>query len=218
MEPIRAVIFDLDGVIVSTDECHYRAWQRLADEEGIPFDRGGNERLRGVSRMQSLEIILQRAARTYTDRQKSDMATRKNGYYLQLIQKLTPADALPGAIVLVTGLKARGVKVALASSSRNAEAILDLIGQRATFDAIVTGNDITCSKPDPQVFLIAARRLGAPPDQCLVVEDAEAGIQAALAAGMRALAVGPAAAQPGATLYAADLTTITPDDLLKRLC
>lgn len=214
MCPIIAVIFDLDGVIVCTDEYHYLAWRRLADDEGIPFDRQTNERLRGVSRMRSLDILLEAADRTYTDQQKAAMADRKNACYVAMIQALTPSDVLPGALTIIDELKARGVAVAVASSSRNAGTILDRIGLPDAFDAVVDGNGISRSKPDPQVFLLAAERLGVCPANCLVVEDAHAGVDAGLAAGMRVLAVGSAAAHPGAALRMADLSKATVDQLL----
>ena len=148
-EPILGVIFDLDGVIVSTDDCHYLAWKRMADEEGIPFDRKVNERLRGVSRMASLEIILEKATKTYTEEQKVEMATRKNGYYVELIQQLTADAMLPGAMATLDMLKKRGVKIAIGSSSRNTPIILRQIGLDGYFDAVADGNQITHSKPDP---------------------------------------------------------------------
>jgi beta-phosphoglucomutase len=211
---VRAVIFDLDGVLVSTDEFHYRAWQRLADEEGIPFDRDANNRLRGVGRMQCLEIMLERSPRSYTPNQKAALADRKNRYYRESLTALSPADVLPGAWEVLRGLKARGVKVAVASSSRNAPDILRRTGLAGVPDATADGNDITRSKPDPEVFLAAARRLGVAPAECLVVEDAASGVEAAAAAGMPCLAVGAAAGHPLANLSAADLASITVDEML----
>lgn len=211
---VKAVIFDLDGVIVSTDDCHYRAWQRMADEEHIPFSRQINERLRGVSRMDSLAIILEKATRTYGEAEKEAMAARKNAYYVELIGRLTPADILPGAMDVLTALKARGVKVAIGSSSRNTPVILRQIGLSDFFDAVADGNQITRSKPDPEVFLLAARLLGLPAADCLVVEDADAGVEAALAGGMKALGVGSAASNPRATYRAADLAAVTLDTIL----
>lgn len=203
--PIFGVIFDLDGVIVSTDNCHYLAWKRMADEEGIYFDRTINERLRGVSRMESLEIILERAQRPYTDDEKQAMAARKNAYYVELIGSLTREDILPGALDTLSLLKKRGVKVAIGSSSKNTPIILRQIGLENAFDAVADGNAITRSKPDPEVFVLAARLLGLEPENCLVVEDADAGIEAALGGGMRALGVGSAAENPAATFHAPDL-------------
>jgi beta-phosphoglucomutase len=214
MRPIRAVIFDLDGVIVSTDEFHYRSWQRLADEEGIHFDRHINERLRGVSRMESLAILLERSHRQYSAAEKAAMAERKNKYYKEFIQTLTPSDILPGASPIVNGLKAKGVKVAIGSSSKNALTLLARIGMGHTFDAVVCGTDISHSKPDPEVFLVAARRLGVSPEECLVVEDAAAGVEAARTGNMRVLAIGSAAGNGRATACAIDLSSISLDKLL----
>ena len=210
---IRGVIFDLDGVIVTTDDCHYRAWKRMADEEGINFDRSINERLRGVSRMDSLSIILERAGKPYTEAQKEEMAARKNRYYVDLISALTPEDILPGALEVINALKAKGIRVAIGSSSRNTPIILRQIGLSNAFDAVSDGNQITHSKPHPEVFLLAAKLLQLPPAECLGVEDADAGIEAALAGGMKALGVGSAAKNPRATYRAetladADLTEI----------
>ncbi len=207
------VIFDLDGVIVSTDDCHFLAWKALADEEGVAFDRHDNERLRGVSRMESLDILLEKSEREYSDSEKLDLATRKNNVYRELINELTPDDILPGVMDLLNGLKADGVKIAIGSSSKNSPAILERIGLAGFFDAEADGNDISRSKPDPEVFLLAAKRLGLPANECLVVEDADAGVESALAAGMRVLGVGSAAENQSATMRAADLSTVAPKDL-----
>ena len=205
-EKILGVIFDLDGVIVSTDNCHYLAWQRMADEEGIAFDRTVNERLRGVSRMESLEIILERAAKAYSDEEKLELASRKNAYYVELIGSLTENDILPGALETIQMLKERGVKVAIGSSSRNTPIILKQIGLSDAFDAVADGNAIKHSKPDPEVFLLAASLLKLDPKNCLVVEDADAGIEAGLGGGMRTLGVGSASRNPRATFAAEDLS------------
>ena len=204
-DQILGVIFDLDGVIVSTDNCHYLAWKRMADEEGISFDRTVNERLRGVSRMESLAIILEKAAKEYSEEEKQAMAARKNGYYVELIGSLTENDILPGALDTLNMLKEKGIKVAIGSSSRNTPIILRQIGLSDAFDAVADGNAIKNSKPDPEVFLLAAKLLKLDPANCLVVEDADAGIEAALAGGMRALGVGSAAANSAATFTASDL-------------
>lgn len=195
---IQGVIFDLDGVLVSTDELHYAAWKRLADREEIYFDRAINDRLRGVSRMASLEIILERAGRTYSEDEKQEMASFKNGLYVDLLDGLTPADVLPGVIETLDGLAARGVHTAVGSSSKNAKKILEKTGLLDRFDAVADGTDVTRSKPDPEVFLCAAKKLGVEPALCAVVEDAEAGIEAAKAGGMTALAVGGARKSPHA--------------------
>ena len=200
---IEAVIFDLDGVIVSTDECHYRAWKKTADEEGIYFDRKINDRLRGVSRMDSLEIVLERAERLYTDEEKVELAERKNNYYKQYIKKLTKDDILSGVNENLAELKAKGIKVAIGSSSKNTPDILKYIGLDNYFDAVSDGNNITKSKPDPEVFLKAADMLGVPYEKCLVVEDADSGIEAGKRAGMYTLAVNNA---KGADYSLADLS------------
>ncbi|MEZ6190409.1 MAG: beta-phosphoglucomutase [Phycisphaerales bacterium] len=217
MDAVQAVIFDLDGVIVSTDEYHYRAWKRLADAEGITFDRQVNDRLRGVSRMESLEIILERSARMYTETEKLALAEKKNNTYRALLARLSPEDILPGVNEVLEALRTRGIKLAIGSSSKNAGPILQAIGLDRAFDTVVDGTHITRSKPDPEVFTLAAKRLGVSPARCLVVEDADAGVDAALAAGMRVLAVGSAASHPGATLAAENLSQATIDDLLSDL-
>lgn len=216
MMKTEAVIFDLDGVIVSTDECHYQAWKRLADEEGIPFDRSANQRLRGVSRMESLGIVLERAARIYTDVEKTVLAERKNEYYRRLLYRLTSADILPGAVSLLRELKKRGIRVAIGSSSRNAPFILEKIGLGGFFDAVADGNGITKSKPDPEVFLLAAKLLCVRPERCAVVEDSVAGILAAKAAGMKAVGVGYAKSCAQADETADNLTEVTIGRLLSR--
>ena len=186
---IKAVIFDLEGVIVSTDDCHYEAWKKMADEEGIYFDKTINNRLRGVSRMESLEIILERADKEYSNEEKEKMAERKNNYYKEFITKLTPDDILPGAKKNLEELRNNGIKVAIGSSSKNTPVILKQIGLDNYFDAVSDGNNITNSKPDPEVFLKAADMLGVPYAECMIVEDADAGIEAGNRAGMKTLSV-----------------------------
>ncbi len=186
---ISAVIFDLDGVIVSTDECHYMAWKKLADEEGIYFDKKINNRLRGVSRMESLDIVLEKSERKYSIKEKEELATRKNNYYKEYITKLTPNDILPGVTDTLNELKKHDIKIAIGSSSKNTPIILERIGLTEIFDAISDGNNIKKSKPDPEVFVKAAQMLGVECEKCLVVEDADAGIEAGRAAGMKTLAV-----------------------------
>ena len=186
---IKAVIFDLDGVIVSTDDCHYRAWKKMADEEGIYFDREINNRLRGVSRMTSLEIVLEKANREYSEKEKQEMAERKNNYYKELICELTPNDILTSVTEKLDELKENGIKIAIGSSSKNTPIILKQIGLDNYFDAVSDGNNITHSKPNPEVFLKAAEMLGVAPEDCMIVEDADAGIEAGKRAGMKTLAV-----------------------------
>lgn len=210
----EAIIFDLDGVVVSTDNCHYEAWKQLADEEGIYFDRTINERLRGVSRMESLEIVLERAEKSYSEDEKIEMAECKNGYYKELITKLDKTAILDGAEEFINDAKSKDVKVAIGSSSKNTIAILTQVGLLETFDKIADGNDIKNSKPAPDVFLKAAEKLGIEPNKCLVVEDADAGVEAALAANMDVIAVGYASANPKATYSAKGLFDIKVDDVM----
>ncbi|MBQ9117885.1 MAG: beta-phosphoglucomutase [Clostridia bacterium] len=190
---MKAFIFDLDGVIVSTDKYHYLAWKRMADDEGIYFDEVINDRLRGVSRMQSLEIILERATKSYTDEEKVALATKKNDIYRESLASLTPNDRLAGVTETLQKLREKGYKLAIGSSSKNTPVILDKIGYAGYFDAVSDGNNITRSKPDPEVFLKAAEFLGFTPEECYVVEDAEAGVDAAKAGGFTAIGVGGAA-------------------------
>lgn len=189
---IQAVIFDLDGVIVSTDQLHYRAWKYISDGEDIPFNEEINNSLRGVSRMQSLEIILERAPKIYTPDEKQELSERKNRYYVELLGSLSEADILPEVLKALRELKEYRIHMAIGSSSKNARLILRQIGLENAFDAIADGNDITRSKPFPDVFLSAAEKLGIHPLACMVVEDAAAGIQAAKAAGMTVAAIGDA--------------------------
>ncbi len=212
---ITAVIFDLDGVLVTTDDSHYEAWKQMADEEGIYFDREINQRLRGVSRMESLEIILERAEKPYSQEEKLALATRKNQYYVKLIQQLTPQALLPGALDTVHALRSMGIKIAIGSSSKNAPTILSQVGIADLFDAVADGNQIKRSKPAPDVFLLAAELMGLPAAQCLVVEDADAGVEAALNAGMQVLAVGAAAGNKTAHLRADTLEDIRLADWVK---
>ena len=201
----KGIIFDLDGVVVSTDDCHYDAWKQLANEEEIYFDREINQRLRGVSRMESLEIILEKAKKEYSDDEKEKMAERKNSYYKNLIKKLDESAILDGAVDFIKRAKSKGIKVAIGSSSKNTNTILKQVGIYDMFDAIADGNDIKKSKPAPDVFLIAAERLNIMPKDCLVVEDADAGVEAALAAGMEVLAVGYASSNLKANYQAKGL-------------
>ena len=186
---IKAVIFDLDGVIVSTDDCHYEAWKKMADEEGIYFDKVINNRLRGVSRMESLEIVLERSDKEYSKEEKIKLAERKNGYYKEFITKLTPSDILDGAKENLEELRNNGIKIAIGSSSKNTPIILKQIGLENYFDAVSDGNNIKNSKPDPEVFLKAAQKLAIPASECMIVEDADAGVEAGKRAGMKTLSV-----------------------------
>jgi len=192
MMKIKGVIFDLDGVIVSTDEFHFKAWKVLADREGIHFDRHINNRLRGVSRRESLEIILEKANRSYSENEILEMLDFKNNIYRNSLSELTKYDILINFNELYAKLRQNKIKMAIGSSSKNTKTILTQIGLIDAFDAIADGNDITRSKPDPEVFLLAAERLGLDPQECVVVEDAVAGIEAAKAGGMIAIAINDA--------------------------
>jgi beta-phosphoglucomutase len=209
----KAVIFDLDGVIVSTDGFHYKAWKAMADKEGIYFDEVINNRLRGVSRMESLAIILERATKTYTEEEKIAMATAKNDIYRESLSQLTPADILPGVMDMLTALRGMGLKLAIGSSSRNTPVILKQIGLGDYFDAVADGNQIKNSKPDPEVFLLAAKLVGIDPKDCVVVEDAYAGIDAAKAGGMKAVAVGDASKYDKADVAGATMADISPEKI-----
>ncbi len=187
---LKAVVFDLDGVITDTAELHYRAWQRLADEEGLPFNRKINERLRGVSRRDSLLVIL--AGQDETEERIQEMMARKNGYYGVMLDKVTPDYLLPGALELMDDLDEARVPYAIASASKNARTVCELLGIADRLAALVDGYSVKRQKPNPDLFRYAAAKINCPPDQCLVVEDAAAGIAAAIAAGMPALAIGPA--------------------------
>ncbi|HEY8345292.1 MAG TPA: beta-phosphoglucomutase [Bacillota bacterium] len=211
----QAVIFDLDGVIVSTDEFHYWAWKRLTEREGIYFDRRINEKLRGIDRMQSLEIILEKASREYGVADKQRLAEEKNEYYIELINsQLNPSHILPGVMILLPCLKRKQIGIAIGSSSKNALLILEKIGLNGYFDVVVDGNEIEKSKPDPEVFLLAAEKLGVPAENCLVVEDAASGVEAALSAGMSVLGVGSAYHHPKATHTVPDLSKISVQELI----
>lgn len=192
----EAVVFDLDGVICFTDVYHYRGWKSVADELGIPFDETVNNRLRGVSRMESLEIILEPyEGEPLSDDRKVELATIKNERYRVMLGELSPKDLDPSVRTTLDDLRGRGLKLAIGSSSKNAKYILERIGLGDYFDAISDGTNISRSKPDPEVFLKAAEYLGIDPAKCVVVEDAVAGIEAAHAAGMYGVAMGDAADQ-----------------------
>lgn len=194
MKTCKAIIFDLDGVLVFTDHYHYLAWKKLADRLGIYFDEDINNRLRGVSRMASLEIILERdTGRELSLKEKTALAEEKNGYYRELLRQMTPDSEAPQVRETLSRLRGRGYRLAIGSSSKNTRTILERTNLLDAFDAVSDGNNITRSKPDPEVFLKAAQFLGVCPQACAVVEDARAGIDAALAGGMLAVGIGEAA-------------------------
>ncbi len=206
---LKGCIFDLDGVIVDTAKYHFLAWQRLAEEMGFGFTEDHNEALKGVSRMASLEILLRVGGIVKNDEEKIELATRKNNWYVEYISRMTPDEILPGSIDLLTRLRSEGILTAIGSASRNAGMILDRIGLRAMFDAIVDGNKIHSAKPDPEVFLKGAEELGLAPENCVVFEDAQAGIEAALAGGMKCIGVGSPLNLGRANLVVPNLKNIT---------
>ena len=189
----KAVIFDLDGVICFTDEYHYLAWKQVADELGAYFDRDINNRLRGVSRMDSLDIILENYhGELLSAERKQDIAERKNGLYREYLKKMSTADLSDEVRDTLIRLRELGLKLAIGSSSKNTKLILERIGLSGFFDAVSDGNNISRSKPDPEVFLKAADMLGEAPADCLVVEDAVSGAQAGHAGGMQVACLGDA--------------------------
>ncbi len=189
--PIQAFILDLDGVLTDTAEYHFRAWKRLADEEGVPFDRRANEELRGVSRRRSLELLLGQRVADYSEEQMEEMMDRKNGYYQSFLESITGDDLLPGARELIDGLKRRGLRIAIGSASKNTRIVLGKLGITEAFDGIADGHSVTRAKPAPDVFIHAAGQLGVPAVACVVVEDAASGVEAALTAGMLTVGIGP---------------------------
>jgi beta-phosphoglucomutase len=187
---MRAAIFDLDGVIVDTAKYHYLAWKRLAGEYGFDFTEADNERLKGVSRLRSLEILLEIGGLTFDEADKEKMAAQKNQWYIDYIRHMDASEILPGAAEYLQSLRKKGVKTALGSASKNAPLILQRLGISDFFDVVIDGNKVSKAKPDPEVFLRAADELEVPPTACVVFEDAEAGIEAALQAGMGAVGIG----------------------------
>lgn len=206
----QAAIFDLDGVIVDTARFHYLAWKRLAAELGFQFTEAQNERLKGVSRMQSLEYLLDSGGlqNRFSQEEKEKMAARKNRWYGELTATLTEKDLLPGAERLLKELKAAGVAVVLGSASKNAPPILKSLGIQELFDAVVDGNMVQEAKPDPQVFTLGAELVGIPYEDCAVFEDSQAGIEAANRAGMYSIGVSRAGALQGCKEQIADLSLI----------
>lgn len=186
----KAVIFDLDGVITDTARYHYLAWKRLAESQAVHFDEAFNENLKGIDRMGSLELILASAPRQYSAAEKLALADEKNEHYKQLISTMSPADLLPGALAALDACRAAGLKIGLASVSKNAFAVLEMLGITDKFDYVVDAAKIARGKPDPEIFLKAASELGVSPQDCLGVEDAVAGVASIKSAGMVALGIG----------------------------
>jgi len=205
MSNIKACIFDLDGVIVDTAVYHYKAWKRLADELGINFTLEDNERLKGVSRMRSLDIILEIGGITKTDAEKEELATRKNTWYVDMINHMKPDEILPGAKEFVQACRDAGIKTALGSASKNSMTILQNTNIVHLFDAIIDGNKVSKAKPDPEVFLKGAEELEVAPADCVVFEDAIAGVEAAINGGMKVVGIGSPKVLVGANLVVSGL-------------
>ncbi len=187
---IKACIFDLDGVIVDTAKYHFQAWRRLANEMGFDFTEADNEQLKGVGRMESLDVILRWGGLSLPEKEKIELAERKNEWYKDLISHMQADEILPGVTDFLADLQSRGIRIALGSASKNAAEVIESIGLGNIFEVIIDGHKTTRSKPDPQVFLLAAEGLALPPAECIVFEDAESGIEAALAGGFFAVGVG----------------------------
>ena len=205
MSNIKACIFDLDGVIVDTAAYHFKAWKKLANQLGFDFTGEDNEKLKGISRTQSLELILSWGGIVKTEEQKLELATLKNSWYVQMIDKMQPDEILPGALDFLHSVRNAGYKTALGSASKNSIKILEKVNLIQLFDAIVDGNVVTASKPNPEVFLKGAEILGTDPAACVVFEDAIAGVEVALAGGMKVIGIGSAGTLVGANLVVSGL-------------
>lgn len=208
MQGIAACIFDLDGVIVDTAVYHFKAWKRLANELGFNFTEAQNEKLKGISRIRSLELILEWGGIEKSAAEQHELATRKNEWYVDMVHQMTPEDILPGAKELLESLRSAGIKTALGSASKNAGVILDKVGILPLFDVVIDGNMVSASKPDPEVFLKGAEALGAAPEQCIVFEDAIAGVEAGKAGGMKVVGIGEKSVLSEADLVVSGLQEI----------
>jgi beta-phosphoglucomutase len=211
----KSALFDLDGVIVDTAVYHFKAWRRLANELGFDFTEHQNEQLKGISRMESLDLILKWGDKILSQEDKNIWATRKNEWYLELITNMTPREILPGVKDFLNQLKDEKIAIALGSASKNSKMILNKIELFHYFDAIIDGNNITKGKPDPQVFLMGAVATNSLPSECIVFEDAQAGIEAAKAGGMFAVGIGEAKILSKADLVIKSFEDITLKDLQK---
>jgi beta-phosphoglucomutase len=212
---IRGFIFDLDGVLTDTAEYHYRGWKRLADEEGISFTREDNDFLRGIPRRESLMLILK--GRIYPEEKILEMMERKNNYYLEFIREVSPQDLLPGARELLEEIRRAGLKSALGSASKNARDVIQRLGIADLLDAISDGSSVEKQKPAPDLFLHAAEQLKLTPAECVVVEDAAAGIAAASAGGFHTVGLGPSERVIDADIILPSLDGVRLSDLLSWL-
>lgn len=207
--PIKACLFDLDGVLVDTAVYHYKAWRKLANNLGFDFTEQQNEQLKGISRVESLNKILSWGKIEKTEEEKQALATEKNEWYVAMISKMTPAEVLPGTVDFLNAIKTAGYKIALGSASKNAALILERTELTHFFDEVVDGNTVSKSKPDPEVFLKGAALLNVPANQCVVFEDAVAGIEAAQRAGMRSIGIGSDQVLTEANLVVKDLSELS---------
>ncbi len=217
MKEIKAFLFDLDGVIVDTAKYHYLAWKQIADQLGFEFTLHDNERLKGVSRMRSLDILLEVGKMHLEQTEKEKLATRKNELYLQHIYTLQKTEILPGVTAFLKETRGMGIKIALGSASKNAPLILERLGLTSFFDVIIDGNAVSKAKPDPEVFLQGAAALKVSPRECVVFEDAEAGIEAAIAGRMYCVGVGSESALHKANLVIEGFNKLSPHELLQKL-
>jgi len=211
---IKACIFDLDGVIVDTAKYHFQSWRKLANELGFDINKEQDELLKGVSRMESLDILLNFGGLSFDQEKKEQLAAQKNEWYIELISHMTPEEIFPGVRELISELRDQGIKTALGSASKNAMHILEHINMVNDFDAIIDGNKITKTKPDPQIFLKAAEALNVEPKMCIVFEDAKAGIESAINANMIAIGVGHAQNLTEAKFVIPSLADITVQEIL----
>jgi beta-phosphoglucomutase len=212
---LKGCIFDLDGVIVDTARYHYLAWKRLANELGFDFTEEENEALKGVSRMASLDILLAIGQVEKSEEEKIILATRKNNWYVEYISYMTPSEILPGSIGLLQDLRKEGIRTAIGSASKNAGLILERVSLKDMFDAVIDGFSVTHAKPDPEIFLKGADKLGLDPANCIVFEDAVAGVEAALAGGMKCVGIGEQKILSKANIVVPNLSKITIEQLRK---
>jgi beta-phosphoglucomutase len=211
---LKGCIFDLDGVLVDTAKYHFIAWKRLATELGFEFTEDDNEELKGVSRMTSLDILLEKGGVTVGPEEKEMLARKKNEWYLEYIGQIKPSDVLPGSFVLLQKLKSDGIKIALGSASKNAVLIIERLSLSRYFDAVVDGTRVHNAKPDPEVFLVAANDLGLKPHEVVVLEDAAAGVEAARNAGMKCIGIGDKETLKMADQVVAGLNDLSYDELI----
>jgi beta-phosphoglucomutase len=215
MSTIKACIFDLDGVIVDTAVYHFKAWKRLANHLGFDFTEEENEKLKGVSRVRSLQLILEWGGVEKSEAEQAELADLKNSWYVEMIQEMKPDEILPGAKEFLLAVRQAELKTALGSASKNSRTILEKVGLIELFDSIIDGNTVSASKPDPEVFLKGAESLGLEPSACVVFEDAIAGVQAAISGGMKVVGIGDAQTLTGANLVIAGLHEMNLDKLYK---